>query len=140
MSLTGQPLMILGAFRSGTSSLAAVFAQLGVYFGEDRAGVRDKTILHSCYLIDLRIIFLTKLQRLQVCGIHADDPSLQPDIGMYQCIWKGRTRIADHTTVDDREAGKDDTASKMPEAILIMREIIVGIIQVVADIIDVGIP
>ena len=37
MSLSGEPIMILGAFRSGTSSLAAVLVKLGVYFGEERA-------------------------------------------------------------------------------------------------------
>src|SRR5579885_2490187 len=36
MSLTGTPVMVLGAFRSGTSSLASVLVQLGVYFGREQ--------------------------------------------------------------------------------------------------------
>jgi len=57
MSLSGQPLMVLGAFRSGTSSLCAVLTKLGVYFGEERAlyGANEHNPGGHYELMDLQI-------------------------------------------------------------------------------------
>lgn len=57
MSLSGEPIMILGAFRSGTSSLAAVLVRLGVYFGEERAlyGANEHNPGGHYELIDLQM-------------------------------------------------------------------------------------
>ena len=56
MSLSGEPIMILGAFRSGTSSLAGVLVRLGVYFGEERAlyGANEHNPGGHFELIDLQ--------------------------------------------------------------------------------------
>ena len=58
MSLVGEPFMILGAFRSGTSSLAAVLVKLGVYFGEERAlyGANEHNPFGHFELMDLQVV------------------------------------------------------------------------------------
>jgi hypothetical protein len=57
MSLSGEPIMILGAFRSGTSSLAAVLVKLGVYFGQEQAlyGANEHNPGGHFELIDLQM-------------------------------------------------------------------------------------